>query len=121
MANALLWLEALAGLKALYDLIQGAPDYWASYQRHRAERETIAEAQRVSEVYSTFSDAEVNELIRRMNGCRDRFISQGGGADRARCFCSILIEAMEGNGGRLPVIDDWQRMWDQLQCGTMLR
>jgi hypothetical protein len=83
MASPLLWLEALAGLKALYDLAQGAVDYAANLQRHRQERDTIAEASRVSAAFSTYSDAEVEAIIRRINGCRDRFISQGGRGSRS--------------------------------------
>lgn len=118
MADPLLWLEALAGLKALYDLTSGIPDYWESFNRHRAERATINESRRASEVYSTFSDAELHELIKKIEGCRDRFISQGSGKDRARCLCSIFNEIIDGNGGELPVIDDWRRMYDQLRCGV---
>ena len=116
MANPLLWLEALAGLKALYDLVQGGIDYATSFQRHREESDTIAESRRVASVYSTYSDREVEELIRKIEGCRDRFVTQGSGADRARCLCSIFQEARDGNGGRLPEIDDWRRMYDQLKC-----
>ena len=53
MASPLLWLEALAGLKALFDLAEGAVDYAASYRRHRQEADTIAEAQRISVEFST--------------------------------------------------------------------
>lgn len=116
MANPLLWLEALAGLKALYDLAEGAVDYTASLRRHREEAATIAEARRASETFSTFSDREIQELIRRIESCRDRFISQGSGHDRARCLCSILHEIKAGNGGRLPRIDDWERMYSVLRC-----
>ena len=116
MANPLLWLEALAGLKALYDLVQGGVDYAASFRKHRAESDTIAESQRVTAVLSTYSDREVEELIRKIEGCRDRFISQGGGSDRARCLCSIFKEIKDGNGGSLPEIDDWRRMYEQLDC-----
>jgi hypothetical protein len=117
MANPLLWLEALAGLKALYDLAEGAVDYAASVRRHREEAATISEAKRVSEVYSTYSDREVEELLRKIEGCRDRFISQGSGHDRARCLCRILNEIREGNGGIMPHIDDWGRMYAVLKCG----
>jgi hypothetical protein len=114
MANPLLWLEALAGLKALYDLAQGGVDYAASLRKHRQEKDTIAESQRASATFSTYADREIEELIKKIEGCRDRFITQGSGADRARCFCSIFKEIEAGNGGSLPVIDDWQRMYDQL-------
>ena len=116
MADPFLWLEALAGLKALYDLTEGAVDYAANFQRHRQERATIAEARRASEEYSTYSDDEVRSILDRIEGCRKRFIEQGGGADRRRCLCSILKEIAEGNGGQLPHIDDWRNMFNKLSC-----
>jgi hypothetical protein len=39
-------LEALAGLKALYDLASGVPDYLASHRRHIEDKATIAESRR---------------------------------------------------------------------------
>lgn len=116
MASPLLWLEALAGLKALFDLSQGAVDYAASYRRHRQEADTIAEAQRISVEFSTYSDREIQELNRQIEDCRDRFIAQGSGKNRARCLCSIFNEIKAGNGGELPNIDDWQRMFAVLKC-----
>jgi len=118
MANALLWLEALAGLKALYDLASGVPDYVASYLRHKEDQATIAESRRASEIFSTYSDAELEAIIKRIQGCRDRFIEQGSGLDRARCLCSIFKEIMDGNGGRLPKVDAWERMYEQLKCNS---
>lgn len=118
MAGPLLWLEALAGLKALYDLTSGIPDYWASYKRHKEDRATIAESNRASQTFSTFSEAEVEAIIRRIEGCRDRFISQGSGRDRARCLCSVFKEIIDGNGGQLPEIDAWERMYRQLRCSN---
>lgn len=114
MATPLLWIEALAGLKALYDLIHDGVDYAAGLRKHREESATIAESQRASAAYSTYSDREIEELVKKIEGCRDRFITQGSGVDRARCFCSILKEISDGNGGTLPRIDDWKRMYEQL-------
>jgi hypothetical protein len=116
MASPLLWLEALAGLKTLYDLSQGAVDYAANYQRHQQESATIAEAQRISVVFSTYSDREIQELNHKIEGCRDRFIAQGSGENRARCLCSIFNEIKAGNGGWLPDIDDWGKMFKLLNC-----
>jgi hypothetical protein len=78
---------------------------------------TIRESRRVSVAFSTYSDDEVEALLRRIEGCRQRFIDQGGGVDRARCIWSILEEASEGNGGELPLIDDWRNIYSQLYCG----
>jgi hypothetical protein len=117
MATALNWVEALAGFKALYDLVKSGADYTKSLIAHRREPDTIAEAQRVSRTFSTYSDREVQEIVRKIEGCRDRFISQGSGKDRARCLCSIFEEIMAGNGGTLPLIDAWHDMFNQLNCG----
>lgn len=116
MASPFTWLEALAGFKALYDLLEFGRDYATSYLQHRQEADTVAESHRVSQIFSTYSDEEVRALVRKIEGCRDRFIQQGSGKDQARCLCSIFNEIRDGNGGRLPVIDDWQRMYDQLGC-----
>jgi hypothetical protein len=118
MAGPLLWLEALAGFKALYDLVSGVPDYYASFKRHREESDTIEAARLASERYSTFSDKELRILIRKIEGCRDRFILQGSGKDRAQCLCSILNEIKDGNGGELPNVDAWHVMYAQLHCAS---
>jgi hypothetical protein len=117
MAQPFLWLEALAGLKALYDLVRSGADYTKSLNSHRNERATIREAERASNTLSTYSEKEVQEIIKKIEGCRDRFISQGSGRDRTRCLCSIFEELMAGNGGTLPQIDAWHEMYSQLRCG----
>lgn len=119
MAPAELWLEVLAWTKALFEATKAVIDLDETFKKYKSDRETIAEAQRVSVAYSTFSKAEVESLLRRLRGCRERFIAQGGGMDRARCICNVLNEARDGNGGALPVVDDWQNIYAQLQCATM--
>jgi hypothetical protein len=121
MVEPLLWLEALAGMKALFDLFEGASDYYARLRAHMQESDTIAESKRVAETFSIYSDEEVRSLLKRIEGCRDRFITQGGGADRAQCLCSIFNEIRLGNGGALPLIDDWTRMYGQLRCTQTYR
>lgn len=117
MASPFLWLEALAGIKSLYDLTQGAVDYAARLKFHREESATIAESFRASAAYSTYSDGEMAAIVKRIEGCRARFIAQGGGADRADCMCSIFKEVMDGNGGIMPPADDWENMYRKLACG----
>lgn len=117
MGSSELWLEILSLTKALFDAVKSGADVIQSYQRHRQERDTIQESQRVSRVFTTYSDKELKAIITRLEQCRDRFILQGGGADRARCVCSILDEVRVGNGGELPLIDDWENIYRQLGCG----
>ena len=120
MASPELWLEVLSLTKALFDAIKSGVDVLESYRRHHAERATIQESERVSGVFSTYSEEEVENIHSRLKQCRDRFIRQGGGTDRAQCLCSVLNEVKDGNGGQLPVIDDWQNIYSQLDCERKL-
>ncbi len=119
MAPAELWLQVLAWTKTLFEATKAAVDLEQTFQKYVGDPETVREARRVSIAFSTYSQTEVESLLRRLEGCGDRFISQGGGKERARCVCSVLNEARDGNGGRLPLIDDWQNIYDQLQCSKL--
>lgn len=121
MASPQLWLEVLSWVKTLFEATKATIDLGATYEKYRRDNATLREAERVSIKFSTYSEAEVESLLARLKGCRDRFISQGGGAERARCICSVLHEAMEGNGGVLPMIDDWQNIYSQLNCSRNTR
>ena len=116
MASPELWLEVLSLIKAIFDAFKLGADVTESYQKHRKEKDTIQESQRVSAIYSTYSEDEIRAMISKLEGCRDRFIKQGGGKDRIRCICSILNEVVDGNGGSLPHIDDWENIYNQLGC-----
>ena len=108
-------------MKTLFELTKSSVDLLdleRTHQKYRRDPETIREARRASVQFQTFSEAEVESLLDRIQGCRDRFISQGGGADRARCICSVLNEARAGNGGELPLIHDWRKIYDQLACAS---
>jgi hypothetical protein len=118
MASPHLWMEVLSWVKALFEAGALSADLTKLYLKYRNDPATVKEAQRVSVAFSTFSDAEVESLLSRLKGCRDRFIAQGGGSERARCICSVLHEAAEANGGALPAIDDWENIYRQLRCGN---
>lgn len=64
--------------------------------------------------FNTFSDDEMEDIERRLRGCRDRFIEQGAGGDRRACLCSVLRQVDAGNNG-LPE-GDWKNLADQLGC-----
>ncbi|MGH9521054.1 MAG: hypothetical protein ACRD3E_00830 [Terriglobales bacterium] len=116
MATAKTWLELLATAKAVFDTIKSGIDFGTAYEKHRNESDTRNEAQRVSVAFSTYSDDEVNAILARLQDCRARFITEGSGPQRQRCFCSVFLDVAEGNGGVMPEIDDWRNMFDQFGC-----
>jgi hypothetical protein len=118
MATTANWLDLLATLKAGFDFAKSGIDYATAFRMHKAERDTQAEARRASKVFVTYSDVELRAIIQKIEDCQTRFILQGGGKDRHSCLCSIFNEVIRGNGGRLPVIDDWKRMYNELNCPT---
>jgi hypothetical protein len=120
MVSPELWLSVLALMKTLFESTKSVIDLDVTLEKYRHDPETIRESNRISVAYSTYSEAEVESLLRRLEDCRRRFIAQGGGADRAMCLCSVLREASEGNGGSLPIIDDWQNMYSQLNCARFI-
>jgi hypothetical protein len=116
MGSFEIWLEVLSWTKALFEATTQGIDLYRAYEGHRREQSTIVEARRVSETDSTYSPAEVEAILKRLQACRDRFISEGSGQARRECLCSVFTDAMNGIGGALPRIDDWQRMFSKL-CG----
>ena len=92
MVSSELWLQVLSWTKALFDAVKSGEDVFASYQKHRQEKDTIEESRRVSKTFSTYTENEVKSILARLEGCRDRYIKHGGGKDRSNCLCSILNE-----------------------------
>jgi hypothetical protein len=119
MASSGTWLEVLAWVKTLFEATKATIDLRQIYEHYRRDRDTIRESERVSVHFSSFSEDEVRALVDRLQGCRDRFIAQGGGAERAKCICSVLNEAKIGNGGDLPLIDDWENIYQKLNCSSV--
>jgi hypothetical protein len=116
MASPQTWLEVLAWTKAIFEGITSSANLYDTFSKYSKDKDTISEASRVSVAYSTFSEEEVIAILQRLKGCRDRFIEQGAGQDRARCVCSVLNEVISANGGALPVIDDWENIYATLKC-----
>jgi hypothetical protein len=116
MASFQAWLEVLSWIKALFEATTLGVDLQRAYQQHHEERATIDEAQRVSVAFSTFSEDEVEAILKRLKACRDRFITEGSGQARRQCLCSVFKDVIDGNGGTLPHIDDWENIFRQLSC-----
>src|SRR5437016_268955 len=116
MASFTVWLEVLSYVKALFEAITLGADVREQYQKHRKEKDTIAEAQRASVVFSSYSEGELQAILERLKACQDRFIKEGSGPARQRCLCQVFKDVIDGNGGSLPRIDDWQKIHQQLNC-----
>jgi hypothetical protein len=114
MASPETWLEVLATAKAVFDSVKSGVDFLSSLRKYRADASTIQESRRASRVFSTYSDAEIASVTSRLEDCRKRFAAEGSGEQRARCFCSVFKDLADGNGGEIPLIDDWQNMFRQL-------
>jgi hypothetical protein len=110
------WLDALATAKAVFESIKSGIDFLTALRKYRQDRDTITESQRVSRVFSTYSDEEISSITKRLDECRRRFATEGSGEQRSKCFCSVFIDVADGNGRAIPLIDDWQNMFRQL-CG----
>ena len=77
-----------------------------------------AEVGLLQQALSTYSDKEVSAIIRRVENCRDTFVSEGDGEQRVRCLCNVLSHVKEGNGGELPDIGNWRGVYEQLGCDS---
>jgi hypothetical protein len=115
------WLEIFAGIKAVFDTTTNAADVQEAYDQHRREPDTQAEARRASKTLSTYSDEEFEAIKKRLKACRNQFIKEGRGAERAQCLCRVFDEMMEGNGGVLPRYDGWERIYRQLCSEKLVR
>jgi len=121
VASPTLIIELLAGIKTVFEATKATIDLARTLEKYRSDPEVIAEANRVSLAFSTYSDEEIQYLVGLIEGCRSRFMEQGSGENRARCLCAVFKEIMAGNGGVLPRIDDWENIHRQLACGRFDR
>jgi hypothetical protein len=116
LASPQIWLQLLATIKAVAESVTSTIDVGTNINRYLSDSETIQESRRISRVFSTYSDDEVNAIARRLDECRRRFIAEGDGEQRRKCMCNALTDLKAGNGGQLPHADHWYEYWEQLRC-----
>ena len=116
MGSVSTWVDILAGIRALYDLVKFGSDYQTGFLKYRSEIEVYREAERVSQMFYT-SSGEIWTLMRDLEACGAR-ITQGKAEDPARCLCSIFNNIKAGNSGTLPPIAHWKTIYDELGCGS---
>jgi hypothetical protein len=96
------WLEVLAMVKGLFKAITAGADLVTTIEKYRHDSETVEESRRVSASYSTYTEAEVDAIVARLNGCVQRFIKQGGGADGPDAFAACCEKQKWGTAARSP-------------------
>jgi len=115
MGSVSTWVDILAGIRALYDLVKFGSDYTKSFLKYQQDPETCAEGRRVDHMAYTTSH-HLLALMRDIEACRDR-ITQGTVEDPAHCLCSIFNTIKDENQGTL-LVGEWTRIYRELGCGS---
>lgn len=98
MASFHVWLEVLSYVKALVEATTLGVDFKQAYDRHRQERETIAEAERVSQTFSTYSEEEVESLLRRLKDAETVLSRKAGVRIGQDVFAAYSMKRWKGTG-----------------------
>jgi hypothetical protein len=110
--------ELAAIISAMADVYSiGRETFSVYFERRRSARDFTQKGVVLQGVFSTYSDEEVDAIAKRIKNCRDRFIKEGSGESRVTCFCSVLTDVKDGNGGIIPD-PDWKRIYEQLDCAN---
>lgn len=117
------WLFIAATISALSDAVNLGISFNKAYEKYTLRRvgNTARLSRRVRVLrtaFSTYSTDEVEAIAERLRRCRDRFIREGAGSQRAKCLCSVLEDVRDGNGGMIPVAA-WRDAYKQLQCAKL--
>ena len=111
------WAGIAALISGMVDVINLSVPLGQAVAKRSADPGTAIAARALQAALSTYSDEEVKAIERRLKSCRDRFVTEGSGGQRADCLCSVLRDVSDGNGGEIPV-DDWEQAYKQLKCGS---
>jgi hypothetical protein len=110
--------ELAAIVSAMADVYRFGRDAFSVFlARRRAAPDYIDNGRVLQQIYSTYSDSEIEAIKERIERCRERFIAEGAGEARRRCLCSVLSDVKAGNGGTIP-LPDWANIYSTLGCGA---
>jgi hypothetical protein len=108
------WADVAAIVSAISDVIKtGRETFTLFYNQRRASPQINIQAKVLQTTFQTYSDEEIEAIRKRIENCRDKFIQEGSGKQRAICLCSVLSDVKDGNGGEIP-IEDWEDLYAQL-------
>ncbi len=109
MSDLILAAQVATMVSAITSSIQLGISY--NQASSRISKNTINRHAKI--LVSTYDDEELKSLHDRIKACKDRFVLEGDGEQRVKCICSVLNDAIVGNGGASP-IPEWQNMHNKL-------
>lgn len=112
-ASLMATISAMCAVWGVADTVIRGKMFNLAYQRNLNTFKEV-ELGLLQQALSTYNDAEILAINRRMENCSNIFIAEGDGKQRAKCLCNVLNNVREGNGGELPDIDNWRRTYGQL-------
>ena len=108
-----------AVISAMIDVLTiGRESYESYFAKRRTSPDYIQKGEILRDAYQTYSDAELEAIKIRIEGCRERFVKEGAGELRKICFCSVLSDVKVGNGGDIPD-PEWEKVYAQLKCAEV--
>jgi hypothetical protein len=89
------WVNLATIISAITDVLTlGRGTYEFYYRRRLSSPAMVDKARFLEKAFSTYSDAELESVKRRIESCRDRFIKEGSGPQRRQ----------------------WKNTYEQLRC-----
>jgi hypothetical protein len=112
-----LWIEVIAGVRSLYELVHGKTDFYSTFRMHK--QLVLDHAERAQVCHSHYSADDLSNLANKIEACRELMLHFGKAGDRYPWLCALFREIAECGDGTLPDIDEWPRLFDRLGCGCM--
>lgn len=110
------WTAIAAMISAMADVITIGRETYETYLRLRRDDPSTAKtAEILAKAFSSYSAEEIAAIEERIKRCRGRFIEEGSGEARRTCFCSVLRDVRDGNGGTFPD-PYWEATYANLGC-----
>lgn len=113
------WIEVIAGVRALYDLIRGQSEFYQVFRMH--QKLVTAQAERARTEYPDYTNEDLEDLGRKVEACRELMFRFGKAGDRYPWLCALFREIADLNHGSLPDVDEWPMIFDRLGCACMER
>jgi len=112
------WIKTIALLRTLRESEKTLRPIFKILKRLIKNDKIRQEAKKAAETYSTFSYGELKEISRRLDDCKNHYMLGPSGKERNRCICEFSMMLRKQMGENYQEIDEWQRIYDQLDCAS---